>query len=162
MRAVIQRVSSGSVAVDQEVVGAIGRGLLVLVGVGQGDDAQTAAYLADRILGLRIFADEQGKMNLSLKQVAGSILVVSQFTLYADVHRGRRPGFTGAADPQTARQLYQCFCDELRKAEVPVATGVFQADMQVQLVNDGPVTILIDTADRNTGTSSVATHRDPA
>lgn len=144
MRAVIQRVRHSSVTVDNKVVGQIELGLLVLLGVGEGDGPAEARYLADRIAGLRIFADEAGKMNLSIKQVGGSALVVSQFTLYADVHRGRRPGFTGAAEPKTANELYQLFCEELKKLDVPVQTGIFQADMQVELINDGPVTIIID------------------
>ena len=145
MRAVIQRVQSSRVVVDQQTVGTIELGLLVLLGVGQGDDAKKAAYLADRVAGLRIFADEAGKMNLSVAQVGGAVLVVSQFTLYADCSRGRRPGFTDAADPATAKNLYEAFCDELRQRNVPVQTGIFQADMQVHLINDGPVTIWIDT-----------------
>lgn len=145
MRAVIQRVKSSHVVVDQEIVGTIQQGLMVLLGVGQGDDAKKAAYLADRVAGLRIFADDAGKMNLSVSQVGGAILVVSQFTLYADCYRGRRPGFTDAADPSTAKQLYEFFCDELRRQNIPIQTGVFQADMQVHLVNDGPVTMSIDT-----------------
>ncbi len=144
MRVVIQRVRRSSVTVNNEIVGQIDLGLLVLLGVGQGDGPAEATYLADRVAGLRIFADENGKMNLSIKQVNGSALVVSQFTLYADVHRGRRPGFTGAADPTTANKLYELFCSELKKLYVPVQTGIFQADMQVELINDGPVTIIID------------------
>jgi D-aminoacyl-tRNA deacylase len=144
MRAVLQRVRQSSVSVNDEIVGQIKNGLLVLLGVGQGDGPAEAIYLADRVAGLRIFADENGKMNLSVKQVSGSVLVVSQFTLYADVHRGRRPGFTDAADPKTANELYKLFCEELKKLEVPIQTGIFQADMQVELLNDGPVTIIID------------------
>ena len=145
MRAVIQRVQSSHVVVEGQTVGAISKGLMVLLGVGQGDDASNAAYLADRIAGMRIFADEAGKMNLSVAQTGNSILVVSQFTLYADCYRGRRPSFTGAADPTTAKLLYECFCEELRKLGISVETGIFQADMQVHLVNDGPVTIWLDT-----------------
>ena len=145
MRAVIQRVKSSHVIVDHETVGAIGQGLLVLLGVGQGDDTSNASFLADRIKGLRIFADAAGKMNLSVGQVEGAILVVSQFTLYADCNRGRRPGFSDAADPTVAKKMYEAFCDELRKLNIPVQTGIFQADMEVHLVNDGPVTIIIDT-----------------
>jgi D-aminoacyl-tRNA deacylase len=145
MRAVIQRVVSSHVVVDHQTVGAIERGLMVLLGVGQGDTMQQASYLADRVAGLRIFGDENGKMNLSVSQSSGSILVVSQFTLLADCYRGRRPGFSGAADPATAKQLYEFFCDELRRLNIPVQTGIFQADMQVHLVNDGPVTIILDT-----------------
>lgn len=146
MRAVIQRVSSSRVVVDDETVGSIGQGLMILLGVGQGDDDRTADYLADRAAGLRIFADEAGKMNLSVGQVGGSVLVVSQFTLFADCLRGRRPGFTGAADPATAKHLYEIFCQALRTRGLVVETGIFQANMQVHLVNDGPVTIVMDTA----------------
>ncbi len=145
MRAVIQRVKSSHVVVDRETVGTIEQGLMVLLGVGQGDDSKKAAYLADRVAGLRIFADEAGKMNLSVTQVGGAVLVVSQFTLFADCYRGRRPGFTDAADPNIAKHLYEFFCDELRRLNIPVQTGIFQADMQVHLVNDGPVTIMLDT-----------------
>ncbi|MDZ4849344.1 MAG: D-aminoacyl-tRNA deacylase [Pirellulaceae bacterium] len=147
MRAVIQRVTSSKVVVDQVTVGSIDKGFLVLLGVGQGDDVEKAAYLADRIAGLRVFADAEGKMNLSVSQIGGSVLVVSQFTLYADCYRGRRPGFTNAAEPVIAKHLYESFCDELRRRNIPVQTGVFQADMQVHLVNDGPVTIFLDTND---------------
>lgn len=145
MRAILQRVQSSHVVVDEKIVGSIGKGLMVLLGVGQGDDASKATYMADRVTGLRIFADEKGKMNLSIAQIGGEILVVSQFTLYADCSRGRRPGFTGAADPATAKQLYDRFCDELRDRNIAVQTGIFQADMLVHLVNDGPVTMMIDT-----------------
>ena len=145
MRAVIQRVKSSHVVVEHETVGAIEQGFLVFLGVGQGDNIQKATDLADRVAGLRIFADEAGKMNLSIEQVKGSILVVSQFTLFADCSRGRRPSFTQAAEPITAKNLYDYFCDELRIRNIPVATGIFQADMQIHLVNDGPVTIVLDT-----------------
>jgi D-tyrosyl-tRNA(Tyr) deacylase len=144
MRAVVQRVLKSSVTVDGCVVGRIEKGLMVLLGVGEGDGVREAAYLADRVAGLRIFADENGKMNLSIKQIEGAALVVSQFTLYADVDRGRRPGFSGAAGPVVAKELYEKFCDELRNLGVPVETGIFQADMQVELINDGPVTIIIE------------------
>lgn len=144
MRAVVQRVLRSSVTVEGKIVGEIEKGFMVLLGVGEGDGAAEAAYLADRVAGLRVFADENGKMNLSIKQIGGAVLAVSQFTLYADVDRGRRPGFTGAAGPVVAKELYEQFCDELRKLEVPVQTGIFQADMQVELVNDGPVTIIIE------------------
>lgn len=145
MRAVLQRVRSSHVVVDNETVGSIDHGLMILLGVGQGDDTKKAIYLADRVAGLRIFSDEAGKMNLSVAQVGGSILVISQFTLFADCSRGRRPGFTEAADLVTAKNLYEFFCDELRRLNIPVQTGIFQADMQVHLVNDGPVTIILDT-----------------
>jgi D-tyrosyl-tRNA(Tyr) deacylase len=144
MRAVIQRVSQASVSVDGQTVGAVGRGLLVLLGVARGDAAGDAAYLADKTAGLRIFEDSAGKMNCSLEEIGGSILVVSQFTLLGDCRKGRRPGFTEAAEPQLADALYNVYVDTLRKRGVVVATGVFRADMQVALVNDGPVTLILD------------------
>ncbi len=121
MRAVVQRVLSSHVEVEGRTVGQINHGFMVLLGVGQGDDEAAARYLADRVSGLRVFNDEAGKMNLSLTQVGGSILVVSQFTLYADCHRGRRPGFTGAAPPEIAKRVYDLFCDEIRNKSIPVA-----------------------------------------
>ena len=140
----MQRVSSARVEVDGEVVGSIGRGLLVLVGVGQGDSEKQAHWLADKIAGLRIFEDDAGKMNLSVEEVAGSALVVSQFTLYGDCRKGRRPSFTGAAPPEEADRLYQVFVNRLKERGLPVSTGVFQAMMQVHLVNDGPVTVVVE------------------
>ena len=140
----MQRVSSARVEIDGEVAGSIGRGLLVLLGVGQGDSEKQAHWLADKIAGLRIFEDDAGKMNLSVEEVGGSLLVVSQFTLYADCRKGRRPSFTGAAPPQEADRLYQVFVERLKERGLPVATGVFQAMMQVHLVNDGPVTVLVE------------------
>lgn len=148
MRAVVQRVLSSHVEVEGRTVGQIEHGFMVLLGVGQGDDVAGAKYLADRVVGLRVFADEAGKMNLSIAQVGGAILVVSQFTLYADVHRGRRPGFSSAAPPEMANSLYEIFCNEIRSRSIPVQTGIFQADMKVHLVNDGPVTFVIDTQHR--------------
>jgi D-aminoacyl-tRNA deacylase len=148
MRAIIQRVLSSHVVVEEKTVGAIEKGLLVLLGVGQGDDQAICTYMADRVAGLRIFSDSDGKMNLSAIQLELPVLVVSQFTLYADVHRGRRPGFTDAAPPDLAKTLYECFCSELRKRNMTVENGIFQADMKVHLVNDGPVTILIDSDDK--------------
>jgi len=133
------------VEIDGEVAGSIGRGLLVLLGVGQGDSEKQAHWLADKIAGLRIFEDDAGKMNLSVEEVGGSLLVVSQFTLYADCRKGRRPSFTGAAPPQEADRLYQVFVERLKERGLPVATGVFQAMMQVHLVNDGPVTVVVET-----------------
>ena len=141
----MQRVSSARVEIDGEVAGSIGRGLLVLLGVGQGDSEKQAHWLADKIAGLRIFEDEAGKMNLSVEEVAGSALVVSQFTLYGDCRKGRRPSFTGAAPPEEADRLYQVFVNRLKERGLPVATGVFQAMMQVHLVNDGPVTVVLET-----------------
>ena len=144
MRVIIQRVLSSHVEVDGKTVGEIGQGLLVLVGVGQGDNAEDCHYIADRVAGLRIFADADGKMNLSAIQLKRPILVVSQFTLYADVLRGRRPGFTDAAPPDLAKELYEIICSELRNLGLVVETGIFQADMKVHLINDGPVTIFIE------------------
>jgi D-tyrosyl-tRNA(Tyr) deacylase len=146
MRAVVQRVSRAQVAVDGEIVGEIGRGLLVLLGVTHADNRADADYLADKIAGLRIFEDGNGKMNLDITAVSGGILVVSQFTLYGDVRRGKRPSFDAAAAPQRARQLYEYFVERIRAAGLPCQTGRFQEMMQVELVNDGPVTILLDSA----------------
>jgi D-tyrosyl-tRNA(Tyr) deacylase len=144
MRAVVQRVSSASVSVDDDVVGSIERGFLVLLGVGGEDDATDITYLADKIANLRIFPDDEGRMNLSLLDIGGTALVVSQFTLYGDCRRGRRPSFTKAAPPDRADALYTEFVAALSERGVPVQTGVFRATMDVQLVNDGPVTILLD------------------
>ena len=144
MRAVIQRVSEASVTVDQQTVGAIGQGLMVLLGVAQGDTSQEAKSLAEKTAGLRIFEDDAGKMNRSVEEIGGSLLVVSQFTLLGDCRKGRRPGFTDAAPPELADQLYEEYVAALRIRGVNVATGVFRADMQVALVNDGPVTMLLD------------------
>jgi len=146
VRAVVQRVSRAEVRVDNGTTGAIDRGLLVLLGVGQGDDESDARYLARKTAGLRVFEDEDGRMSRSLTDVGGSALVVSQFTLYGDVRRGRRPSFDGAAPPEEANRLYEIFCGFLREEGVDVATGVFQATMQVELVNEGPVTILLDSS----------------
>jgi len=144
VRVVLQRVARASVRVDGEIVGKIGRGLLLLVGVGRGDPPAHVDRLAEKVAGLRIFEDDAGKMNHGLADVGGEVLVVSQFTLYGDVRRGRRPSFDHAAPPAEARSHYEDFVRELRAAHSPVATGEFQAMMQVELVNDGPVTVLID------------------
>jgi len=144
MRAVIQRVSSASVAVNGEVVGAIQRGLLVLLGVGEDDTQDDVNYTAAKIIGLRIFEDGDGKMNRSLSEAGGAMLVVSQFTLYGDCRKGRRPSFIAAARPDQANALYQSFCAEVRGQGIPVETGRFQQHMDVALVNDGPVTLLVD------------------
>ncbi len=144
MRAVIQRVTSARVTVDERVAGEIRAGLLVLLGVGRMDDSESAAYLAEKIANLRIFADGAGKMNLSLLDTGGSVLVVSQFTLYGDTRGGRRPSYIQAAPPEEANRLYEEFVRAMRAAGATVQTGVFQAHMQVELVNDGPVTILLD------------------
>ena len=146
MRAVVQRVNRAQVTVRGEVTGQIGLGLLVLVGVGRDDGEPHATYLADKIRGLRIFEDEQGKMNRSVQDVGGSVLAVSQFTLYGDVRHGRRPSFDAAAPPEKARQLYEIFVKQIRAAGLPCETGRFQEMMKVELVNDGPVTILLDSA----------------
>ncbi|RMF40050.1 MAG: D-tyrosyl-tRNA(Tyr) deacylase [Planctomycetota bacterium] len=144
MRAVIQRVTRASVAVDGQTVSRIGRGLLVFVGVEQGDGPQDVRYVAEKTVGLRIFEDGAGKMNRSALDAGGDLLVVSQFTLLGDVRRGRRPSFVSAAPPEIARNLYADLCSALRELGANVEEGVFQADMQVELVNDGPVTILLD------------------
>ena len=144
MRAVVQRVSRARVTVDGVVRGEIDRGLLVLLGVAKGDSDTEAVYLAGKTAGLRIFEDGAGKMSLSLKDVGGKVLVVSQFTLYGDCRRGLRPSFDAAAPPAEAERLYERFCELLRHGGLEVQTGVFQAMMEVQLVNDGPVTILLD------------------
>jgi len=144
MRAVIQRVSRAKVVVDGETVGEIGRGLLVLLGVAQADMQADADYLAHKTTGLRIFEDDAGKMNRAVAEVGGAVLVISQFTLYGDVRRGKRPSFDAAAPPQKARELYEYFIDRIRRAGLRCETGKFQEMMQVELVNDGPVTILLD------------------
>ena len=144
MRAVIQRVRRARVSVDKRVVGEIGAGVLVLLGVGKDDSSEAASYLAEKTANLRIFNDGEGKMNVSLLESGGSALVVSQFTLYGDVRRGRRPGFDRAAPSAEANRLYQEYVASLKALGVPVETGVFQAHMVVELENDGPVTILVD------------------
>jgi D-tyrosyl-tRNA(Tyr) deacylase len=144
MRAVVQRVSRAQVAVKGEIAGKIGLGLLVLLGVGRDDTEADATYLAEKIAGLRVFEDDQGKMNRSLQEVEGSVLAVSQFTLYGDVRRGKRPSFDAAAPPEKARQLYEFFVEQIRAAGLRCETGRFQEMMHVELVNEGPVTILLD------------------
>jgi len=144
MRAVVQRVSRAQVSVDGNVAGNIGHGLLVLLGIAKSDTSAEAEYLASKILGLRIFEDENRRMNLSLLETGGSALVVSQFTLYGDVRKGKRPSFDEAAPPPLARELYEHFLAQIREAGVTCETGLFQARMRVELVNDGPVTILLD------------------
>ena len=148
MRALLQRTSGARVRVGDETVGEVGAGLVVLLGVGPSDDEATADTLARRVTELRIFDDADGRTNLSLLDVGGAVLVVSQFTLYADTRRGRRPGFTGAAAPDLAERLYLRFAAALRKLGLEVATGRFGAVMAVELVNDGPFTIWLDTAER--------------
>jgi D-tyrosyl-tRNA(Tyr) deacylase len=144
MRAVIQRVSRARVTVAGEVTGEIARGLLVLLGVAESDTEAAADYLADKIAGLRIFEDAAGKLNLSVAEVGGAVLAVSQFTLFGDVRRGKRPSFDAAARPETARRLYDYFVERVRAAGLRCATGRFQEMMDVELLNDGPVTILLD------------------
>lgn len=144
MRAVVQRVSRAKVTVNEWVTGEIGIGLLVLLGVAQNDSESDASYLAEKIAGLRIFEDQDGKMNRSVIDVGGSVLAVSQFTLYGDVRRGKRPSFDEAAPPDPARRLYELFVDRIRAAGLRCETGRFQEMMQVELVNEGPVTILLD------------------
>jgi D-aminoacyl-tRNA deacylase len=145
MRAVVQRVSRAAVVVDGQTVGTIERGLLVLVGLTATDTPADVRWLADKLAGLRIFNDEAGKMNLSVTDVGGSLLVVSQFTLYGDCRKGRRPSFLDAAPPEIAVPLYESFVNALRSLGLPVATGRFGAMMQVELVNEGPVTLILDT-----------------
>ena len=147
MRAVVQRVSRARVTVDAEETGAIGPGLLVLVGAAEGDASEDAEALANKVLGLRIFADDEGRMNRDVVEAAGGILVVSQFTLLADARKGRRPSFVGAATPGVAAPLVAAIVDRIAAAGVPVATGRFGARMMVELVNDGPVTIVLDVRD---------------
>lgn len=144
MRAVVQRVSRGQVSVEGEIVGRIGKGYVVLLGVSKGDTPEAADYMADKIAGLRVFEDEAGKLNRSILEAGGAVLAVSQFTLYGDVRRGRRPGFDMAARPELADPLYQRFVAKLRELGLTVETGRFQTHMEVELVNDGPVTILVD------------------
>src|SRR5215471_1164882 len=148
MRLVIQRVSEARVTVDETTAGHICRGLLVFIGIGKPDTEEDADYLCEKLLGLRIFPDENGKMNRNVAEAGGSLLLISQFTLYGDCRRGRRPSFDNAAPPDRAMALYSYFIDQAKKGPVPIETGVFQANMQVHLVNDGPVTILIDSGDR--------------
>ena len=145
MRVVVQRVSEASVTVDGQVVGAIGPGFLLLVGVTHEDSEPEAAYLARKIAGLRVFEDGDGKMNLGLADAGGAVLAVSQFTLYGNVRKGRRPSFIDAARPEQAEPLYQRFCQLLAAEGITVERGVFQAEMQVRLINDGPVTLWLDT-----------------
>jgi D-tyrosyl-tRNA(Tyr) deacylase len=144
VRAVVQRVAEAACRVGGETVGAIGPGLVVLLGVGDGDTERDAEYLADKVLNLRVFPDEEGQMNRSVRDVSGGLLVVSQFTLLGDVRKGRRPSYSDAAPPEEADRLYQHFVSRLRPSGLAVATGVFRAMMEVALVNQGPVTILLD------------------
>jgi D-tyrosyl-tRNA(Tyr) deacylase len=144
MRAVIQRVSRGKVTVEGRITGEIGAGLAILLGVGRNDNSAVASSMAEKCANLRIFEDDQGKMNRSLLEVKGSVLAISQFTLYGDARGQRRPSFVAAAPPEFAKTMYEEFCEALRKLGVNVSTGIFQAMMSVELVNEGPVTILLD------------------
>ncbi len=148
MRVLLQRVSEAEVQVNFNTIGAIRNGLLVFLGIGRDDETEDADYLLDKIIGLRIFPDSNGKMNLDLRQAGGSLLLVSQFTLYANCLRGRRPGFDEAAPPERARELYAYFIERARRQAIPIETGKFQESMSVRLVNEGPVTIWVDSADR--------------
>lgn len=144
MRIVIQRAEKAKVSVDGEVVGQIGKGFMVLVGVGPEDTKQNADFLVNKMCNLRVFEDEQGKMNLSIKDVGGQVLAISQFTLYADCKKGNRPSFTGAAKPEQANELYEYFMEEIKKQGIKVEHGIFGAHMKVDFINDGPVTILLE------------------
>lgn len=144
MRAVIQRVSKASVTIDGEIGGEIGSGLVVLLGIRRGDTETDLRWLAEKIANLRIFGDHDGKMNLSVADIAGEVLIISQFTLYGDCRKGRRPGFSGAAPPDIAEPLYNKFLKEMESLKLTVASGTFQAEMAVELINDGPVTLLVD------------------
>jgi D-tyrosyl-tRNA(Tyr) deacylase len=144
MRILIQKVTRAEVRVDQKVVGSVGSGIVVLIGVAGSDTRKDADYLAEKLIHLRIFCDAAGKMNLSAMDVGGGLLLISQFTLYGDCRKGRRPGFDAAAPPERARDLYGYFVERVRLSGLPVATGVFQAHMEVELVNDGPVTFMIE------------------
>jgi D-tyrosyl-tRNA(Tyr) deacylase len=147
VRMVIQRVKEAKVTVNCSTTGSIRSGLLVLIGISRQDTQADANYMLDKLLGLRIFADESGKMNRNIEESGGALLLVSQFTLYGDCRKGRRPSFDQAAPPQQAQALYEYFVDSARRTAVPVETGVFQATMEVHLINDGPVTILLDSDD---------------
>lgn len=144
MRALIQRVSKASVTVEGRIAGSIGHGYVILVGVTHGDSRQEVEWLANKIAGLRLFEDDAGKMNLSINDVGGSVLIVSQFTLYANAKKGRRPSFTGAAHPDYAEPLVSLFADEIQAMGIPVETGVFGAMMSVEIINDGPVTLMLE------------------
>ncbi len=154
MRIVLQRVTRAHVEVDGETVGSIGAGLVILLGVTHRDTQEDADYLASKVIQLRIFADDEGKMNRSLLETGGTLLVVSQFTLYGDCRKGRRPGFDRAAQPEHARALYEYFVQRLKLSNVKVETGVFQAEMEVSLVNEGPVTFILESNVLQSGTAS--------
>jgi D-aminoacyl-tRNA deacylase len=154
MRIVLQRAKSARVDIAGETVGSIGVGLVILLGVTQTDQERDARYLADKVIQLRIFPDEAGRMNRSLLEAGGALLVVSQFTLYGDCRKGRRPSFDHAAPPEQARTLYECFIQHLKSSNIAVETGVFQADMEIHLINDGPVTFILDSKPVSVGRSS--------
>ncbi|MDF2839738.1 MAG: D-tyrosyl-tRNA(Tyr) deacylase [Clostridia bacterium] len=144
MRAVVQRVANGSVEIDGNIVGSISKGLVVLLGVSENDTNEDAAYMSEKILNLRVFDDEEGKMNFSLLDIKGELLVVSQFTIYGDCRKGRRPNYMAAAKPEKADELYNDFVKLCKAQNVKTETGVFQADMKVNIINDGPVTLIVD------------------
>lgn len=144
MKAVIQRVTSASVTIEGAIAGQIGRGIMILLGVEKGDDESKADWLAEKIAGLRIFSDDEGRMNLSVRDVEGALLVVSQFTLAGNCAKGKRPSFDTAAPPEEGKRIYEYFVQAARRGGLPVETGIFQADMQVSLVNDGPVTFVLE------------------
>lgn len=146
MRAILQRVSQASVSVDDKIVGQIGKGWLVLLGIGQEDCDADLAYIVDKTLNLRGFSDSDGKMNLSLSEIGGEVLVVSQFTLYGDCRKGRRPSFSNAGSPAFSKEMYELFITRLRENRISVAHGIFQADMKVSLTNDGPVSFILDSS----------------
>ena len=147
MRLLIQRVSEARVEVDGQLTGQIGRGLLVFLGIAKSDTEKDADYLLDKVVGLRIFPDEAGKMNRTITDASGSLLIVSQFTLYGDCRKGRRPSFDSAASPDRAKELYEYFLNAARRTSIPVEAGIFQASMKVHLVNDGPVTLVIESGE---------------
>lgn len=144
MRAVVQRVKEASCKIDEKIVGKIEKGILLFLGIGKGDEDKDLKYLVDKVLGLRIFSDDEGKMNLSLEDVEGEILIISQFTLYGDVRKGKRPSFSNSSSPEIGEAYYKQFIEEVRSRGIKAETGVFGADMDIELINDGPVTILLD------------------
>ena len=154
MRLVVQRVREARVVVNESTTGSIRTGFVVLIGISKSDSTADADYLIEKLIGLRVFPDEQGKMNRDVREAGGALLLISQFTLYGDCRRGRRPSFDEAAPPDRAQQLYSYFVERAKQGPVPVETGIFQASMQVYLVNDGPVTILIDSAGRTAAPNS--------
>ena len=144
MKLVIQRVKNAQVEVEKQIVGKIDKGFLVLLGITHDDTKETADYLAKKLCNLRVFEDKNGKMNLGIKDINGELLIVSQFTLYADCSQGNRPSFTNAAKPEKANELYEYFCEQCKQNDIPIQTGIFRADMKVELLNDGPVTIILE------------------